>query len=42
MKAKQHEKLILTAETKAAKAYSRAEDLHLKLKEAIGASTGVD
>jgi hypothetical protein len=42
MKAKQQEKLILTAKAKVAKAYSRAEDLHLKLEEAIRASTGVE
>jgi hypothetical protein len=42
MKVKQQEKLILTAKAKAAKACPRAEDLHLKLEEAIKASTGVD
>ncbi len=36
----QQEKLILTAKAKAAKAYARAEELCLKLKAAIKASTG--
>jgi hypothetical protein len=42
MKSKQQEKIILSTKAKAAKVYSRAEDLRLKLEEAIRASTGVD
>jgi hypothetical protein len=38
-KARQQEKLILTAETKAAKAVAKTDDLRLKLEEAVKAST---
>jgi hypothetical protein len=38
-KARQQEKLILTAETKTAKAVAKTDDLRLKLEEAVKAST---